>query len=145
MGGTLAGATSLPGWAAPKVTSEYNFATGDDVANDGKRQTFDQLYPTGHDKLGLADQVGWRNIHHLREGIEITPIKQLRSPSTTTPGGWPAPPMASTRRAARYWYACSWRRSERTSGRKSICRSLVPLRRSYNSPGVTPTSSAALF
>jgi len=66
---------SLPGWAAPKVTSEYNFATGDDVANDGKRQTFDQLYPTGHDKLGLADQVGWRNIHHLREGIEITPIK----------------------------------------------------------------------
>ena len=39
------------------------------------RQTFDQLYPTGHDKLGLTDQVGWRNIHHLREGIEITPIK----------------------------------------------------------------------
>ena len=66
---------SLLAWAAPKVTSEYNFATGDDVANDGKRQTFDQLYPTGHDKLGLADQVGWRNIHHLREGIEITPIK----------------------------------------------------------------------
>ena len=45
------------------------------VATDGSRQTFDQLYPTGHDKLGLADQVGWRNIHHLREGIEITPIK----------------------------------------------------------------------
>ena len=66
---------SLPAWAAPKVTSEYNFASGDDVANDGRRQTFDQLYPTGHDKLGLADQVGWRNIHHLREGIELTPIK----------------------------------------------------------------------
>ncbi|HVQ16829.1 MAG TPA: alginate export family protein [Vicinamibacterales bacterium] len=66
---------SLPGWSAPKVTSEYNFATGDDAANDGNRQTFDQLYPTGHDKLGLADQIGWRNIHHLREGIEVTPIK----------------------------------------------------------------------
>jgi len=67
--------SSLPGWAAPKVTSEYNFATGDDSPTDGTRQTFDQLYPTGHDKLGLGDQVGWRNIHHLREGVEITPFK----------------------------------------------------------------------
>jgi hypothetical protein len=66
---------SLPGWAGPKVTTEYNFATGDESPLDGTRQTFDQLYPTGHDKLGLSDQVGWRNIHHLREGIEITPIK----------------------------------------------------------------------
>jgi hypothetical protein len=65
---------SLPGWAAPKLTSEYNIATGDESPADGTRQTFDQLYPTGHDKLGLADQIGWRNIHHVREGIEITPI-----------------------------------------------------------------------
>ena len=67
--------SSLPGWAAPKLTTEYNFATGDEVGSDGTRQTFDQLYPTGHDKLGLADQIGWRNIHHIREGVEITPIK----------------------------------------------------------------------
>src|SRR4029453_19637670 len=50
-------------------------ANGDEVGNEGKRQTFDQLYPTGHDKLGLADQIGWRNIHHIREGVEVTPIK----------------------------------------------------------------------
>jgi hypothetical protein len=43
-------------------------------ATDG-RATFDQLYPTGHDKLGLADQVGWRNVHHLREGFEFSPVK----------------------------------------------------------------------
>jgi len=66
---------SLPGAGAIKLTSEYNFATGDDNPTDGRRQTFDQLYPTGHDKLGLADQVGWRNIHHLREGFEFSPIK----------------------------------------------------------------------
>ena len=66
---------SLPGWAGPKVTTEYNFASGDESPLDGTRQTFDQLYPTGHDKLGLSDQVGWRNIHHFREGIEVTPIK----------------------------------------------------------------------
>jgi len=66
---------SLPGAGAIRLTSEYNFATGDDNPTDGLRQTFDQLYPTGHDKLGLADQVGWRNIHHLREGFEFSPFK----------------------------------------------------------------------
>jgi hypothetical protein len=66
---------SLPGAGAVKLISEYNFATGDDNPTDGSRQTFDQLYPTGHDKLGLADQVGWRNVHHLREGFEFSPFK----------------------------------------------------------------------
>jgi hypothetical protein len=66
---------SLPGKGAVKLTSEYNFASGDTSATDGTRATFDQLYPTGHDKLGLADQVGWRNIHHLREGFEFSPVK----------------------------------------------------------------------
>jgi len=66
---------SLPGKGAVKLTSEYNFATGDENPADGNRATFDQLYPTGHDKLGLSDQVGWRNVHHLREGFEFSPIK----------------------------------------------------------------------
>ena len=39
------------------------------------RGTFDQLYPTAHDKYGLADQVGWRNIHDVRVGFDITPFK----------------------------------------------------------------------
>jgi len=65
---------SLPGAGAVKLTSEYNFASGDKNPTDGRRGTFDQLYPTGHDKLGLADQVGWRNTHHLREGFEFTPV-----------------------------------------------------------------------
>lgn len=66
---------SLPGKGAVKLTTEYNFATGDKSGTDGTRATFDQLYPTGHDKLGLADQVGWRNVHHLREGFEFSPVK----------------------------------------------------------------------
>jgi len=66
---------SLPGAGAVKLISEYNFATGDKSGTDGARGTFDQLYPTGHDKLGLADQVGWRNTHHLREGFEFSPLK----------------------------------------------------------------------
>ena len=66
---------SLPGKGLVKLTSEYNFATGDENPTDGSRATFDQLYPTGHDKLGLADQVGWRNTHHVREGFEFSPVK----------------------------------------------------------------------
>lgn len=66
---------SLPGPGAVKLASEYNFATGDENPADGRRQTFDQLYPTGHDKLGLGDQVGWRNVHHIRQGVEFSPIK----------------------------------------------------------------------
>jgi hypothetical protein len=64
----------LPGRLGKKVTAEYNYATGDADATDGRRRTFDQLYPTGHDKLGLGDQVGWRNVHHLRQGFELTPF-----------------------------------------------------------------------
>lgn len=54
-----------------RLISDYNYASGDANPTDGLRGTFDPLYPTAHDKYGLADQVGWRNIHHLRAGAEL--------------------------------------------------------------------------
>jgi hypothetical protein len=60
---------------APHLIGEYNYASGDANPSDGIRGTFDQLYPTAHDKYGLADQVGWRNIHHARIGFDVTPIR----------------------------------------------------------------------
>jgi hypothetical protein len=69
--------TATAGRVPVGLTGEYNYASGDEDPTDGKRGTFDQLYPTGHDKYGLADQVGWRNIHHLRFGIDLTPITSL--------------------------------------------------------------------
>jgi Alginate export len=69
---------SLGGRWKTRVAEEYNFATGDSNPTDGRRQTFDQLYPTGHDKIGLSDQIGWRNIHDVRSIVELTPHK-----------GWP--------------------------------------------------------
>jgi hypothetical protein len=77
---------SLPGRGAVKLTSEYNFASGDKDPADGVRGTFDQLYPTPHDKTGLADQIGWKNIHHVRAGFEVTPIRAL--PITTNYHSW---------------------------------------------------------
>lgn len=61
----------------PRFIVEYNFASGDRDPQDGRRGTFDQLYPTPHDKYGLADQVGWRNIHHGRLGAELKVTPKL--------------------------------------------------------------------
>ena len=69
----LVGKTLTGVAAQPRFFGEYNYASGDGNRTDGTRGTFDQLYPTGHDKYGLADQVGWRNIHHARAGVEFKP------------------------------------------------------------------------
>ncbi len=57
----------------PRFVAEYNYASGDHNGSDGRRGTFDQLFPSGHDLYGLTDQVGWKNIHHVRAGIEAKP------------------------------------------------------------------------
>jgi hypothetical protein len=73
----LIGRTMPAGSKTYRVFGEYNFASGDRTPGDGTRGTFDQLYPTGHDKYGLADQVGWKNIHHVRTGVESRPHAKL--------------------------------------------------------------------
>ena len=61
----------------PRVSLEYNFASGDHNSKDGKHGTFDQLYPSAHDKYGLADQVGWKNIRDARAGLELKPWRKF--------------------------------------------------------------------
>ena len=61
----------------PRVFLEYNYASGDRNPSDGTRATFDSLYPTAHGKYGIADQVGWRNIHNPHLGLEVKPSKKL--------------------------------------------------------------------
>jgi hypothetical protein len=77
---------TFPGRFTPRVTGEYNFASGDEDPGDNVRGTFDQLYPTPHDKTGLADQIGWKNIHHARAGFELSPVKGM--PLTTNYHSW---------------------------------------------------------
>ena len=56
---------------------EYNYASGDPNSKDLTRTaTFDPLYPSSHDKLGLADQIGWRNIRDIRVGLDAHPAKK---------------------------------------------------------------------
>ncbi len=55
----------------PRLFVEYNHATGDKDPKDGLRGSFDQLYPSAHDKFGMADQFMWSNLRHARTGFEI--------------------------------------------------------------------------
>ncbi|HSS99366.1 MAG TPA: alginate export family protein, partial [Terriglobales bacterium] len=56
---------------APRFFAEYNYASGDKNPTDNSKGTFDQLYPSGHDKYGLTDQFGWENISYIRTGPEF--------------------------------------------------------------------------
>jgi len=57
---------------------EYNYASGDASPQDGRHDTFDQLFPTNHSKYGTADVIGWRNMHNLRAGLEQTFMSNLK-------------------------------------------------------------------
>jgi hypothetical protein len=76
------GKTFVTASGRPRLFGEYNHASGDADPADGRRGTFDQLYPTGHDKYGLADQVGWRNVEHIRGGVEFKPKAQWQVTSS---------------------------------------------------------------
>lgn len=65
------GRTLTDGEPSARVSAEYDHASGDRDGGDGRRGTFDQLYPTNHSKYGIADRVGWRNMHGARGGLEL--------------------------------------------------------------------------
>ena len=70
------GKTLATPYLHPRIAIEYNYASGDDNPKDGHRGTFDQLYATGHDKYGMDDQVGWKNIRDARLSFETKPGKK---------------------------------------------------------------------
>ena len=61
----------------PRLGLEYDYATGDDNPNDNDFQSFQNLFPSNHDKYGFMDEFSWRNIHDARAQFNIKPIKKL--------------------------------------------------------------------
>jgi hypothetical protein len=55
----------------PRFFVEYDYGSGSNNVKSGVDNTFDPIYPSTHDKLGLADQIGWRNIKDFRLGQEF--------------------------------------------------------------------------
>jgi hypothetical protein len=83
-------AASVP--FTPGVFAEFNYASGDRNSKDGTRGTFDQLYPSGHDLYGVADQAGWRNIKDTRAGIGVKPRGNVTASFEYNNFSWPARP-----------------------------------------------------
>jgi hypothetical protein len=61
----------------PSILAEFNFASGDRHPNDGRVNTFDQLYPTNHSPYGFVDAIGRRNTKNVKAGYWIQPKKWL--------------------------------------------------------------------
>lgn len=62
----------------PRLSAEYDYASGDGRPGDGANGTFDQLYPTNHSYYGIADQVGWRNMRAWRMGTDFSASRKLK-------------------------------------------------------------------
>ena len=54
----------------PRLFAELNRASGDQNPRDGVHGTFDALFPSSHDKFGVADQFCWSNIMYARSGFQ---------------------------------------------------------------------------
>ncbi|MBL8176928.1 MAG: alginate export family protein [Bryobacterales bacterium] len=54
----------------PRVWLEHNYATGDRNLGDGRRQAFEQLYPTPWSVVGRAVDFASRNLHEPVMGME---------------------------------------------------------------------------
>lgn len=55
---------------------EVNSASGGDPAGS-KSKTFDQLYGTGHNKYGIIDMVGFRNMNEIAFGVDYKPCNTV--------------------------------------------------------------------
>jgi hypothetical protein len=64
-------------FGTPRVGLEYDFASGDDNPNDRDSQSFQNLFPSNHEKYGFMDEFSWRNIHDARFQLNFKPIKKL--------------------------------------------------------------------
>jgi len=62
----------------PRVSLEYNYASGDANSKDGIHGTFDQFYPSNHLYYGMIDQFGWRNLKNWRAGFDFVAWKKLK-------------------------------------------------------------------
>jgi hypothetical protein len=67
----IAGYTFAKARFTPRVFADTTQGSGDQDPKDGVHGTFDSLYPSAHDKVGFADVFGWRNIRHVRGGLDL--------------------------------------------------------------------------
>jgi hypothetical protein len=61
----------------PRLTGEYDYASGNPGTDSQRHGTFDQQYPSNHNAFGLTDLFGYQNIKQERVNLNFTPVKHL--------------------------------------------------------------------
>ncbi len=68
---------TIPNTPSLRIGAEYAYASGDDTANDGDQEKFQNLYPTNHPLYGFTDDIGWSNIKAWSINASLKPAKGL--------------------------------------------------------------------
>ena len=66
----------------PRMWLEHNYATGDRNLGDGRRQAFEQLYPTSTNIIGRAGEFASRNLQEPLVGMEWQAARRWKIRST---------------------------------------------------------------
>ncbi len=62
----------------PRFYAEYNHASGDRNPTNGTVGTFDNLFPTNHNKYGLIDFMSLKNMNNVMLGASAKPWKKVQ-------------------------------------------------------------------
>lgn len=65
----------------PRFYAEYNHASGDRNPTDGTVGTFDNLFPTNHNKYGLIDFMSLKNMNNVMLGASVKPHSKVHMAS----------------------------------------------------------------
>src|SRR5262249_26610812 len=71
------GYTFADTWATPRLGFEYAYGSGDSNPNDGKHETFENLFPTNHKFYGYMDFLSLQNLHDVRGIFQLKPHPQV--------------------------------------------------------------------
>lgn len=63
---------------SPALEVGVDVASGDGDPTDGKRETFNQLFPLGHAYFGHVDNIGRQNVEAARVQLALKPAKNLK-------------------------------------------------------------------
>ncbi len=61
----------------PRIGLEYDYGSGDHDPTDNESESFQNLYPSNHEKYGFMDEFSWRNLHDARFQLNVKPLKSL--------------------------------------------------------------------
>ena len=62
----------------PRLSVDYNHASGDDRVGDGKSGSFQNLFPTNHLYYGYMDLFAWQNLRNPAVHLEAYPTSKVK-------------------------------------------------------------------